>query len=101
MLAERLRKKVEALKIEHSSSNLGIVTISVGVSCCQPIWDFTGNTPDEEQKVTFPAMLLTAADNALYVAKEAGRNQVSEQGCGDQKISSVLQKQAEENIPIA
>ena len=100
MLAERLRKKVEALKIEHSSSDIGIVTISIGVSCCQPIWDFTGNTPDEEQKVTFPAMLLTAADNALYVAKEAGRNQVSEQGCGDQKIASVLQKQAEENLPI-
>ncbi len=100
MLAERLRKKVESLKIEHSSSKLGIVTISVGVSCCQPVWDFTGNTPDEEQKVTFPAMLLTAADNALYVAKEAGRNQVSEQGCGDQKIASVLQKQAEENLPI-
>ena len=100
MLAERLRKKVEALKIEHSSSDIGFVTISVGVSCCQPIWDFTGNTPDEEQKVTFPAMLLTAADNALYVAKEAGRNQVSEQGCGDQKIANVLQKQAEENLPI-
>lgn len=100
MLAERLRKKIESLNIEHSSSQLGIVTISVGVSCCQPVWDFTGKTPDEEQKVTFPAMLLTAADNALYVAKEAGRNQVSEQGCGDQKIANVLQKQAEENLPI-
>lgn len=101
MLAERLRNKIESLKIEHASSEIGIVTISVGVSCCQPIWDFTGNTPDEEQKVTFPAMLLTAADNALYVAKEAGRNQVSEQGCGDQKISKALETQAKENLPIA
>jgi diguanylate cyclase (GGDEF)-like protein len=101
MLAERLRKKIESLKIEHSMSEFGIVTISIGVSCCEPAWDFTGKTPDEEQKVTFPAMLLTAADNALYVSKEQGRNQVSEQGCGDQKMSKVLQKQAEENIPIA
>ncbi|WP_299879834.1 GGDEF domain-containing protein [uncultured Cocleimonas sp.] len=101
MLAERLRKKIESLKIEHSKSEFGIVTISVGVSCCKPVWDFTGNTPDEEQKVTFPAMLLTASDNALYVSKEQGRNQISEQGCGDQKMSKVLQKQKEENIPIA
>ena len=101
MLAERFRKKVESLKIEHSKSEFGIVTVSIGVSCCEPAWDFTGKTPDEEQKVTFPAMLLTASDNALYVSKEQGRNQVSEQGCGDQKMSKVLQKQAEDNIPIA
>ena len=100
MLAERLRKKIEKLHIEHTSSKLGYVTISIGVSCCKPVWDFTGNTPDEEQKVTFPAMLLTAADNALYVAKEAGRNQVSEQGCGDQKISNALQTNSEHNSPI-
>lgn len=84
MLAERLRKKVESLAIEHSSSELGFVSISVGVSCCEPVWDFTGETPEEEQKVTFPAMLLNAADNALYMAKEAGRNRVIEQPCGDE-----------------
>jgi diguanylate cyclase (GGDEF)-like protein len=97
MLAERLRRKIEALKIEHSKSEFGIVTISIGVSCCEPAWDFTGKTPDDEQKVIFPAMLLTAADNALYVSKEQGRNQVSEQGCGDQKLSKILQDQAEKN----
>lgn len=101
MLAERVRKKVESLKIKHEKSEFDIVTISVGVSCCEPAWDFTGKTPEEDQKVTFPAMLLTAADNALYVSKEQGRNQVSEQGCGDQKMSKILQKQAEDNIPIA
>lgn len=91
MLAERLRRKVEALKIENSQTDLGIVTISIGVSCCEPAWDFTGKTPDKDQKVIFPAMLLTAADNALYVSKEQGRNRVSEQGCGDHKLSKVLQ----------
>jgi len=95
MLAERLRRKIEALHIEHSESSFGVVTVSIGVSCCEPAWDFSGNTPEEEQKVVFPAMLLTAADNALYVSKEQGRNQVSEQGCGDQKLSKILQDQAE------
>jgi len=97
MLAERLRRKVEALKIEHSETDLGIVTISIGVSCCEPAWDFTGQTPDEDQKVIFPAMLLTAADNALYVSKEQGRNRVSEQGCGDHKLSKVLQVHGKSN----
>ena len=99
MLAERLRRKIEALHIENSDTELGIVTISIGVSCCEPAWDFTGKTPDEEQKVIFPAMLLTAADNALYVSKEQGRNKVSEQGCGDHKLSKVLQKESLKHAP--
>ena len=101
MLAERLRKKIEKLKIEHSRSSFGIVTVSIGVSCCEPAWDFTGKTPDEDQKVIFPAMLLTAADNALYVSKERGRNQVSEQGCGEQKLSEALQKDVSANLTEA
>lgn len=101
MLAERLRKKIENLKIEHTRSSFGIVTVSIGISCCKPAWDFTGQTPEKDQKVVFPAMLLTAADNALYVSKEQGRNQVSEQGCGDQKLSKALQKNAEADLTAA
>lgn len=100
MLAERLRRKIEALQIEHSRTEIGVVTVSVGVSCCEPAWDFSGNTPDEDQKVIFPAMLLTAADNALYVSKEQGRNQVSEQGCGDHKLAQVLRKLGKEENAV-
>jgi diguanylate cyclase (GGDEF)-like protein len=96
MLAERLRNKIENLRIEHPASELGVVTVSIGVSCCEPGWDFTGETPEEEQDVIFPAMLVTAADNAMYVAKRQGRNQVSEQSCGDHKMSQTLQKHAEQ-----
>ena len=101
MLAERLRKKIEKLKIEHTRSSFGIVTVSIGVSCCEPAWDFTGKTPDKDQKVIFPAMLLTAADNALYVSKERGRNQVSKQECGEQKLSEALQKDVSSNLTEA
>ncbi len=98
MLAERVRKKVESLKIEHKDSKFGVVTISIGVSCCEPAWDFTGKTPQEDQQVTFPAMLLTASDNALYVSKEKGRNMVSEQDCGDQKMSKIHQQQEKDSL---
>ncbi|MCK5661831.1 MAG: GGDEF domain-containing protein, partial [Thiotrichaceae bacterium] len=101
MLAKRLIRKIEGLQIEHSRTDIGVVTVSVGVSCCEPAWDFTGQTPDEDQKVIFPAMLLTAADNALYVSKERGRNQVSEQGCGDHKIAKALRKQTKEDTSVS
>lgn len=97
MLAERLRHKIEGLGIEHPKSELGVVTVSIGVSRCEPGWDFTGETPDEDQDVIFPAMLVTAADNAMYVAKRQGRNRVSHQGCGDHKMSEALQQSVSED----
>lgn len=64
VVAERLRAAVEGLGIEHRGSPFGIVTVSIGVASA---------TPGAEAA---PASLIQAADNALYEAKCAGRNQV-------------------------
>lgn len=68
-VAERLRKNVERLCVPHEADDPpGILTISAGVSSTLPSGE-TGDpkTPDE---------LLKEADEALYGAKEAGRNRV-------------------------
>jgi diguanylate cyclase (GGDEF)-like protein len=83
MLAERVRKGVEEQRIPHSDGAIPrIVTISIGVSSCTP------STPHDpkalnEASVLYPAMLLNAADRALYRAKRNGRNQVAKEGCGE------------------
>ncbi len=62
-IAENLRAAVDALHMEHVCSKIcDHVTISLGVACCSP--DF--------QK---PGDIIKAADQALYQAKERGRNQ--------------------------
>ena len=63
-MAERLRAAVEHLGIEHSGVEGGVVTISVGGATCIP-----GSSLQE-------TALVRAADEALYRAKEAGRNRV-------------------------
>jgi diguanylate cyclase (GGDEF)-like protein/PAS domain S-box-containing protein len=68
-LAQQIRLQVQALKIPHLSSSVDLyVTISLGVSCCIPHPNF-----DFE-------VLIAAADQGLYQAKERGRNQAVE--CG-------------------
>jgi len=65
ILAERMRKGVEALKIEHKSSEVSkYVTITLGVASIIP--DFH----DSHEK------LLRLADEALYRAKSKSRNVV-------------------------
>ncbi len=63
--AERLRRRVEDLAILHEAKTPpGVVTISVGLA---------GLLPGERKPVE---ELLKEADDALYGAKEAGRNRV-------------------------
>jgi diguanylate cyclase (GGDEF)-like protein len=64
-LAEEMRAAVEDLAIVHPNSDLGVVTISVGVAALRP-------TATHE-----PEGLVQLADAALYRAKDAGRNRVA------------------------
>ncbi|MBA3464331.1 MAG: diguanylate cyclase [Deltaproteobacteria bacterium] len=62
-VAERLRAAVEELGIEHERSRCAkVVTISAGVATMAPSLDRP------------PTMLVSAADTALFRAKDSGRN---------------------------
>ncbi len=64
-MAEALRSAVKGLNLIHTGSDLGMVTISVGVAA---------QVPGRELKRAED--LLRRADKALYVAKAGGRDQV-------------------------
>lgn len=71
-MAERLRKAVEALQIEHLGSECSqVVTISIGVGIVHPAIDRT------------PQGLVQLADEALYRAKESGRNRIAVNGSAE------------------
>ena len=61
--SEEICAAVRQLNVQHRNQALGPITVSIGVAC----HGAHGRNPDE---------LLRNADNALYLAKNSGRNQV-------------------------
>jgi len=65
VVAEKIRRAVETLKVESTAEVQLNVTVSIGVSVMTLS---SGGDPED---------LILAADKALYAAKEAGRNQTA------------------------
>ncbi|MCO6414467.1 MAG: diguanylate cyclase [Thiogranum sp.] len=64
-IADKILRRIAALDIPHEASDAaGHVSLSIGVATM---------TPDEND---LPDTLIRAADQALYLAKESGRNRI-------------------------
>ncbi|MDR2187431.1 MAG: diguanylate cyclase [Azonexus sp.] len=64
IVAEKIRRAVQTLNIPHSASSHSRVTLSIGLAATVPERDNAANS------------LIAAADQALYEAKNTGRNRV-------------------------
>lgn len=63
-VAEKIRRKVQGMKLSFGASEHGTVTVSVGCATCLPAQGGSASG------------LMAAADAQLYAAKSAGRNRV-------------------------
>ncbi|TMH35798.1 MAG: GGDEF domain-containing protein [Betaproteobacteria bacterium] len=73
--AERLREEIAKLELRYDDQPLGPVTVSLGVAA------FPDHAKESEQ-------LLRCADEALYLAKQSGRNRVVAHSADSQKAST-------------
>jgi diguanylate cyclase (GGDEF)-like protein len=65
---QRMRAGIQLLNIEHAANRLGVVTVSAGVALLGP---------DDKKSVVD---VVKEADDALYQAKQLGRNRVESLG---------------------
>jgi diguanylate cyclase (GGDEF)-like protein len=63
-VAEKVRSSVEALAIPTEDGEVTTITVSIGLNCV---------IPDEDTEI---GEFVNKADQALYKAKETGRNRV-------------------------
>ncbi|MCJ8144293.1 diguanylate cyclase [Ancylobacter sp. A5.8] len=67
-VAENMLAAVRALKLPHAGSSFNLVSISIGVAVLGP---------EMRSPATSLNALVRAADNALYAAKQGGRNAIA------------------------
>lgn len=66
VIAEEILKSIRNTKVEHKSSNVSpYISVSIGLASTVPSNDLIGDK------------LIQQADDALYLAKERGRNQIA------------------------
>lgn len=67
-MAEHIMQAIETLGIKHNFSEFNKVTISMGLATYCPL---------EDPEIEDHSDIVSAADEALYLSKNNGRNQIN------------------------